>query len=135
ECLPTDVIMPGQSKTHFYPNNQRAATLWYHDHAMHHTGRNLYMGLAGLYLIEDDQEAALPLPRGAHDVPLIIQDRRFGADGSLAYEHGIGHRGGKGDTILVNGVPLPRMGVAGRQYRFRIRDAPNAQNCSLALSS
>ena len=52
--FPTDMIMPGQSKTYVYPNNQRAATLWYHDHAMHHTGHNLYMGLAGLYLIEDD---------------------------------------------------------------------------------
>ncbi len=133
--FPTDVIMPGQSKSYVYPNDQRAATLWYHDHAMHHTGRNLYMGLAGLYLIEDDQEAALPLPRGAHDVPLIIQDRRFEADGSLAYEHGIGHRGAKGDTILVNGVPWPRMEVATRQYRFRILNASNARIYRLTLSS
>jgi FtsP/CotA-like multicopper oxidase with cupredoxin domain len=133
--FPTDLIMPGQSKTYVYPNDQRAATLWYHDHAMHHTGRNLYMGLAGLYLIEDDQESNLPLPRGAYDIPLIIQDRRFGADGALAYEHGVGHRGANGDTILVNGVPWPRMEVAARQYRFRILNASNARAYRLALSS
>src|SRR4029453_19340332 len=60
--FPMDHIMPGESRTYAYPNAQRAATLWYHDHAMDRTGRNIYMGLAGLYLIEDDEERALGLP-------------------------------------------------------------------------
>lgn len=132
--FPTDMIMPGESKAYVYPNNQRAATLWYHDHAMHHTGRNLYMGLAGLYLIEDDHEAN-SLPHGEYDIPLIIQDRRFDADGSLVYEHGNGYRGAKGNIVLVNGSPWPRMEVATRKYRFRFLNASNAKIYRLLLSS
>jgi FtsP/CotA-like multicopper oxidase with cupredoxin domain len=59
--------VPTNAKVHTYPNNQRAATLWYHDHTMDFTGRNVYMGLAGFYLIEDDEERALNLPSGDHD--------------------------------------------------------------------
>jgi FtsP/CotA-like multicopper oxidase with cupredoxin domain len=84
--FPMDHIMPGESRTYTYPNAQRAATLWYHDHAMDHTGRNIYMGLAGLYLIEDDEERALGLPDGDHDVPLLIQDRLFAPDGTFRYK-------------------------------------------------
>jgi FtsP/CotA-like multicopper oxidase with cupredoxin domain len=47
-----------------YPNDRRAATLWYHDHAMGATGQNVYMGLAGFYLVEDEEERSLPLPTG-----------------------------------------------------------------------
>src|SRR5215470_7880026 len=78
----TDMIMPRESKTYTYPNNQRAATLWYHDHAMDCTGKNIYMGLAGFYLLEDDEQQALGLPKGEFDIPLMIQSRKFGSDGA-----------------------------------------------------
>ena len=80
---PTDLIGPGASKTYVYPNNQVAATLWYHDHAIDVTGRHVYMGLAGLYLISDSLEDSLPLPKGDNDIALLIQDRLFNSDGSL----------------------------------------------------
>jgi spore coat protein A, manganese oxidase len=51
--FPTDMIMPGESRSYVYPNQARGATLWYHDHAMDHTAHNMYMGLAGLYILED----------------------------------------------------------------------------------
>jgi spore coat protein A, manganese oxidase len=57
------VIAPA-SRTYLYPTDQPAATLWYHDHAMYHRGRNVYTCLAGLYLIHDDEERALRLQRG-----------------------------------------------------------------------
>jgi len=60
--FPMDVMLPGESKTYVYANKRRAATLWYHDHAMDHTARNIYQGLAGFYLIEDDIESALCRP-------------------------------------------------------------------------
>jgi FtsP/CotA-like multicopper oxidase with cupredoxin domain len=47
--FPTDMVMPGSSRSYEYANQGRGTTLWYHDHAMDHTGRNTYMGLAGLY--------------------------------------------------------------------------------------
>jgi FtsP/CotA-like multicopper oxidase with cupredoxin domain len=121
-------------RTYVYPNDQRAATLWYHDHAMDWTGRNVYMGLAGFYLIEDDEERALPLPRGRHDIPLMICVRQFDAVGSIVYD-ARGHIGSVGDVILVNGVPWPRCEVERRKYRFRILNASNAETLELALSS
>jgi spore coat protein A len=131
--FPTDFVMPGKVKTYFYPND-RAATLWYHDHAMDHTGRNIFMGLAGLYVVEGKQEQNLPLPRDEYDVPLILQDRLFSAGGALLY-HPDFVDGPVTDTILVNGVPWPKMEVSARKYRFRMLNASNARSFRLTLSS
>jgi spore coat protein A len=130
----TDVIMPGDAKTYTYPNNQPAATLWYHDHSMDHTGRNIYMGLSGFYLLEDEQEQSLALPKGECDIPLMISSRSFNPDGALNYDFREA-LGAEGDTILVNGVPWPRMEVATRKYRFRILNGSNATFYRLALDS
>ena len=117
-----------------YPNDRRAATLWYHDHAMGATGQNVYMGLAGFYLVEDDEERSLPLPRGRYDIPLMVYARQFNDDGSFRYNpHG--HAGADGDVILVNGAPWPVLRVERRSYRFRILNASNATTFTLALSS
>jgi FtsP/CotA-like multicopper oxidase with cupredoxin domain len=132
--FPTDMILPDQSRTYVYPNTQRAATLWYHDHVMDHTGRNMYMGLAGFYLLRDEEEASLRLPEGPYDVPLLIQDRLFASDGQFAYDT-FRHLAAKGGIILVNGAPWPRMAVAARKYRFRILNGSNATPLRLALSS
>jgi FtsP/CotA-like multicopper oxidase with cupredoxin domain len=132
--FPTDVVMPGNSRTYVYPNEHAAATLWYHDHVMDYTGRNLFMGLAGLYLVEDDREQNLPLPRDQYDVPLIVQDRRFDRDAALQYSPDPVF-GAITDTILVNGVPWPRFEVSARRYRFRILNGSNARAFLLALSS
>jgi spore coat protein A, manganese oxidase len=134
--FPTEMIMPGESRTYRYPNDQRAATLWYHDHVMHHTGRNLYMGLSGLYLLDDDEQAGLNLPGDDYDVPLVIQSKEFKRDGSMVYDAGFtGVLGAKANTIVVNGAPWPRLEVAARKYRFRILNASNATPMRLALSS
>jgi spore coat protein A len=130
---PTDVIPLGASRDYVYPNNQLAASLSYHDHEMDRTGLNVYMGLVGAYLVEDDEEAALNLPSGDYDVPLIIQDRAFHIDGSLRYSPNMD--GMFGDVILVNGVPQPRFPVANRKYRLRIYNASNARTYELTLSS
>ena len=82
---PMDLIAPGGFKDYFYPNTQLPATLWYHDHAMDATATNVYRGLAGFYIISDDLEDELPLPKGRFEVPLVIQDRSFNTDGSLLY--------------------------------------------------
>jgi spore coat protein A len=68
-----------------YPLEQRAATLWYHDHRMDFTGPQVWRGLAGFHIIRDDEEDVLPLPKGEKDVPLMICDRSFGEDGSFLY--------------------------------------------------
>jgi FtsP/CotA-like multicopper oxidase with cupredoxin domain/pimeloyl-ACP methyl ester carboxylesterase len=134
--FPTDVIVPGASRTYTYPNEQRTATLWYHDHAMHHTGRNRYMGLAGLYVIDDEEQRALNLPNDEYAVPLVIQAKQFRRDGSMVYDAGFTRvMGARSNTVLVNGAPWPRFEVAARKYRFRILNASNATPLRLALAS
>ena len=130
----SDNVAPGEARTYTYPNRQRAATLWYHDHAMDHTGENLFRGLAGFYIIEDDEELALPLPSGPFDVPLMLQDRAFNADGSFAYDTGR-HFGFEGDVMLVNGVPWPKFDVSARKYRFRLVNGSNARLFQLKLGT
>ena len=68
--FPTDTVAPGEKRRYEYANAGRAATLWYHDHSHRDAGRNLYMGLGGFYLLEDDDEINGKLPRGQYDIPL-----------------------------------------------------------------
>jgi spore coat protein A len=134
---PREAIQSGGFRDYHYPNNQRAMTLFYHDHAHGKTGRHVYYGLAGAYLIEDPQEAALGLPQGEFDVPLLLQDRIFAADGSLRYflDAATRETGILGDVLLVNGVVQPYFKVARRKYRFRIVNASNARSYELQLGS
>jgi len=136
---PTDFVNPGTQREYVYPNGQRAATLWYHDHRMDFTGPQVWRGLAGFYLVHDEEEMNLPLPRGEKDIPLLICDRSFDAEGSLLYPAlypAMPHEymgGVLGDVILVNGAPWPRLAVSNTKYRFRILNASNARRYELAL--
>ncbi|MYW30865.1 multicopper oxidase family protein [Streptomyces sp. SID2119] len=116
--LPMDTIVPGAERTYRYPNDQPAASLWYHDHAHHLEAENVYLGLHGLYLLSDRNERSLPLPTGAHDVPLVIRDARVEADGTLLYT-----RPSDCPHMLVNGKERPYFKVAARKYRLRIYNA------------
>ena len=130
----SDVTQPGQWKNYVYPNIQDARTLWYHDHGVHHTAQNAYMGLAAMYILHDDAEQSLGLPRGAYDVPLILKDAMFGTDGSLIYDDH-SESGLYGDVNLVNGVPWPVMKVERRKYRFRVLNACISRSFRLKLST
>jgi spore coat protein A len=132
--FPMDLVPPGGERTYVYPNNRRAAMMWFHDHAMDATGRNIYMGLAGTYIVEDDEEAALGLPSGEFDIPLMLVNRQFSQTGELVYPEG-NKFGATGDVILVNGAPWPRLEVARRKYRLRFLNASNSNSYTLALSS
>jgi suppressor of ftsI/bilirubin oxidase len=117
----------------------RAATYWYHPHPHHLTGRQTYLGLAGFFLVEDEDEErlqqALDLQLGATDVPLLIQDRRFNGEGQPIYAPDEAERahGFLGDTVLVNFTPGPYLEVATRLYRFRIVNGSNARSYRLAF--
>ena len=130
----SDVTQPGQWKNYVYPNIQDARTLWYHDHGVHHTAQNAYMGLAAMYILHDEAEQSLGLPRGAYDVPLILKDAMFGTDGSLIYDDH-SESGLYGDVNLVNGVPWPVMKVERRKYRFRVLNACISRSFRLKLST
>ena len=129
---PMDVIAAGRSFDYHYPNEQDAATLWYHDHAHGRTSKTLYYGLLAMYVLEDDLEAELGLPQGEYDVPLVIADHAFNKDGSFRYAENV-DLGFRGDTILVNGAVSPRMAVQRRKYRLRFLNGSNARSYTLRL--
>jgi spore coat protein A len=83
-----NLMAPGQTTVFHYPNDQRSALLWYHDHVMSVTKYDVYSGLAGMWIIRDERERELALPEGPPlEVPLLIQDRNFDVDeqGRLTY--------------------------------------------------
>jgi spore coat protein A, manganese oxidase len=140
-----------------YSNDQRAATLWYHDHALGITRQNVYAGMAGFWLIRDDIEDSLNLPGPAprlgddpgtryYEIPLAIQDRTFKEDGSLFYPDSrdyfdnytgpfipettvspIWNPEFFGNTMLVNGRTWPYLEVEPRLYRFRMLNGSNSR--------
>ena len=119
----SDLTLPGSSKVYQWPTEYTSArTMWYHDHAVHHTAEHAYTGLAGQFHVHDDVERALLPTGGAFDIPLTVTDVMFAADGSLGYDDR-DHSGLWGDVILVNGVPWPVMPVQRRVYRFRMLNA------------
>jgi len=141
---PTDLVSPATTRVHTYPMRQRAATLWYHDHTMAATAENVWHGLFGLHLVHDDEEEALGLPRGDRDLPVVIADRSFGADGSLLYppvtrDHDMAmvppdyQDGVLGDVTLVNGVPWPVLEAPAVRHRLRLLNASNARAYRLTL--
>lgn len=127
-------------REYVYPMQQRAATLWYHDHRMGYTGQAVWRGLAGFHIVHDDEERGLPLPNGHRDVPLMITDRSFAADGSFRYPLTDGGavaapymNGVLGDVVLVNGAPWPVLDTDPARYRFRVLNASNARRYRLQL--
>lgn len=77
---PRFAIGPGEGYVYEFTVDNRAGSYWFHPHPHGRTGKQVYAGLAGLFLVSDDDEAALALPTGAQDLPLVIQDRSFDAD-------------------------------------------------------
>jgi FtsP/CotA-like multicopper oxidase with cupredoxin domain len=128
-----DLTNPGFRKDYRHPNFQPARTLWYHDHAVHHTALNVYSGLAAQYHLHDPVERAL-LPQGEFDVALTINDAMFALDGSLGWDNN-DHSGLWGDVILVNGRPWPVMQVKKRVYRFRVLNASISRSLRPTLST
>ncbi|MBO0911427.1 MAG: multicopper oxidase domain-containing protein [Acidobacteria bacterium] len=136
---PEDWFRSGESRTCYYPNQQEAATLFYHDHAMGITRLNAAAGLAGLYVLRSDFEDELNLPKGRYEIPLVIFDRSFRPDGRIYYPVS-GKPGAPwvseyyGSAILVNGKIFPYHEVEPRKYRLRLLNASNGSFYKLSFS-
>lgn len=136
----------GNTVTYTYDNDQKSEHLWFHDHAMGITRLNVYAGLAANYLMRDKLENGLNLPRGAYEIPLVIQDKTFNQDGSLRYGASplVDEKGnpvlddnGKqvfssdpeffGSIITVNGKAWPYLAVEPRKYRFRVLNGSDSR--------
>ncbi len=126
---PHHAIAPGEVFEYSFTINQRGGTFFYHAHTHGATGNQVYRGLAGLFIIDDDDELALGLPTGEYDIPLLLQDRHFDDNGQLLYAPGTtGHMEGYiGDVGFVNGTPGARLNVTSTLYRFRLANGSNAR--------
>jgi FtsP/CotA-like multicopper oxidase with cupredoxin domain len=143
------VVSPGETYDYCIPGmspgaidgapdqDDRPATMWYHDHVLDFTAQNVYRGLAGAFVFFDevdtgDETTGLGLPSGAYDIPLVLQDRRLDAQGQLWYDP-LDHNGFLGDLFLVNGAVQPYLEARGRKYRFRLLNGCNARFLSLRM--
>lgn len=115
-----------------YPNKQSARTLWYHDHAIHHTAENAYFGQAGFYILHDPAEDELKLPSGSYDVPLALASKQYNSDGTL-FDPASETVSLWGDVIHVNGQPWPYLKVEPRKYRFRVLNTAISRAFKLTL--
>lgn len=138
---------------YWYPNNQSARMMWYHDHAVGITRLNAYAGLASGYLLTDGAEAELMGKlriTADRQIPLVVQDKVFNPDGSLWYpstydtdffdlEEGAPLPTPSlvpefwGDTMLMNGTAYPFFEVKKGVYRFRILNACNTRFLNLRV--
>ena len=135
---------PGGTQNVYYPNEQPATLMWFHDHALGATRLNVFAGLAAGYILRDQYDTGLEpnsigIPGGAYEIPLVIQDRQFNNDGTFLYPtsdvEGVTWIGEYfGDVMLVNGKVWPYLDVEPRMYRFRILNGCNGRILNLDLS-
>ena len=158
--IPNVAAVPGAAIFQ-YRNDQRAATLWFHDHALGMTRTNVNSGQAGFYLLRggaSDVPSGVPggLPGGPFEIPLVLQDRSFNKDGSIFYPASRvffdGYAGPYigdpriesdvaplhnseffGNTMVVNGKTWPFLEVQPRKYRFRILNGSDSRFMILKL--
>jgi spore coat protein A len=133
-----------RQEVYTYDNDQEAALLWYHDHALGFTRLNVYSGLAGMYMLRENWERGLGLPSEKYELPLLIQDRSFYTNGELYY-HALAKEPTHpapsvlpeqfGEVILVNGMAWPLAEVEPRRYRLRLLNGSDSRFYRMAFSS
>jgi len=132
---PRFVIPRGDTYIYEFEVRNRAGSYWYHPHPHGRTGPQVCGGLAGLFLVSDDEEKEAGLPAGEYDIPLVIQDRAFDNNNQLIYLSGHPMEqmsGFLGDWIMVNGQPDFILPVATRAYRLRLLNGSNSRIYRLA---
>lgn len=137
------LLRPGGSKTYVYDlredgRPERAAFEWYHDHRLDRTSLHSWKGLAGMWIVDDELDSSLPLPRGERDLPLMIGDRTFDRRNQLT-DPFTNLRppadGVSGHTVLVNGAFMPHHRVRACRYRLRILNVSAFRSYNLHLSN
>ena len=131
---PMYAIDNGETYVYEFEILNRAGTYWYHAHTHGVTAKQVYSGLAGLFIVSDSEEQALGLPSGEYDVPVVIQDRSFDSQNQLRYSNHMMQRmqGFLGDQIMINGQPDFVLPVATRTYRLRLLNGSNSRIYKLA---
>lgn len=127
---PQRIIDPGESWMAEFEVKNPAATYWYHPHPHELTAEQANFGIAGFIIVQDDEEAQLALPRtyGVDDFPVVIQDRKFLANGDFAFYP-------FGDSVLVNGTPNAYLELPAQVVRLRLLNGSNARIYALGFDN
>lgn len=133
DAHPRYSVATGESYVYEFTVMNRAGTYWYHPHPDMRTGTQVYRGLAGLFIVTDDEEESLGLPSGEFELPIVLQDRMFDANNQLVYQSEA-FAGFLGDRILVNGNLVRSIDVASKSYRLRFLNGSNSRFYKLAWS-
>ena len=106
---------------------QEAATLWYHPHAHGETAKQAYMGLAGFFIIDDDNPLtkSLPITYGVDDIPIVFQGKDITEDGQVSFRLK-GMAGLVGDTLVVNGAVNTYFDTKSKLLRLRLLNGANS---------
>lgn len=133
---PMYVIPNGERYVYEFVVENRAGTYWFHPHPHGRTGVQVYRGLSGLFIVDDDESDALGLPAGDRELSWVLQDRRFSADNQLVYamNHMQMMLGYTGNRMLVNGRLDHVEEVRATSYRVRVMNGSNARFYKLAWS-
>ena len=112
---PHSVIQPGASWMAEYPVKNPASTYWYHPHPHMLTAKQANLGISGLIIVRDSDEAQLDLPRtyGVDDIPVVIQDKKIISTGEMVLYP-------LGDSLLVNGTPNAYLDAPAQVVRLRL---------------
>ena len=138
---PSSTIEPGAKYDYDFTVRNRGGTYWYHTHAHNLTAKQAYNGLASFFLVNDDDQRrinkALDLQLGVTDLPLVMQDKQFDAQGKLLYKPGMHEAmmGWLGDIMLANLTPNAVQTVTPRTYRLRLLNGSNARIYRLAFAN
>lgn len=134
---PRDMFGAGSMKEYVFPIRNRAGLYFFHSHSHMATAREVYTGLAGIVLVRDEEELALPLPRDEYEIPIVLQDVRVSAAGTISYSPTMNDtmNGWMGDRVLANGTPNAYQPVHRGTYRLRLLNASNARTYRLQLSN
>ena len=136
---PINTTAPGGSYKYDFKISNRGGTYWYHTHAHGLTAKQAYNGLASFFLVDDDDQRklakTLDLRLGETDLPLVIQDKQFDAQGRLVYKPNAHESmmGWLGDIVLTNLTPNAAHTVSPRTYRLRLLNGSNARIYRLAF--
>lgn len=161
------LVRRGHSRTYRYDLEHGGepapgSFFWYHDHRMDRTTKNNWMGLQGMFIVDDPKERRLELPTGDRDIPLMVSDRSFTQRNQLGrlltptMQHGDhgdhGDHGGDmsdmswtgphappndanvGTRILVNGRHAPHLRTAAVRYRLRLLNSSAFSAYNFVLS-
>jgi blue copper oxidase len=130
---PFQPVVPGDTYRYAFPVQDRGGTYWYHPHPHGRTAIQTYSGLAGLFLVDDEDERklteTLDLRLGETDIPLLIQDKVLDENGDVVYVPGVMRK-----VILINLTPNPYLEVGTRIYRFRLLNGSNSRTYRLVFT-